>query len=776
MAAFLGRSPSALRPFVVTLVVIASAAFFTTPARAGLGRVVALGDSYATGTGLGPQLPGSPPTCDRTTGGFPEVAMSKTSHGTFINQACNGSKTQAFFYGSPGIPEQVAVLDGSERVVIIAIGGNNSDFGSVAANCLIHDYNDVNGCTNSYGSGAANTLPSRVTDAITTTQGFAPSVGSTLDQIHAISPQAQIFLVGYLRIAPPDGASCNTPFDGTHARSYLNLTPTDAPVYAAWEDTMQTALASEASGRSYAHFVNMQPASNTHNACTPASQRWVNSLPSITPDTVDGLNLHPSSAGAAAVSSALLSAMSAAGLNLGPDITISAPASGGYTTSATATLTYSAASSLGTPDCSPASGSNIGLSAGTNTITVNCSDSAGNASSASTTISRGSVPVVAITAPSAGTTHTTSSSANVAYTVDGSTSIPNGTTCKIGDLSSANTQTNPYSLALGNNTITVSCTNAYGVGSASFGIARGNIPSVAIVAPSSGASTSSTAVNVSFTVSGSSAIPSGTTCTVNSAGTTSATVNAVSLSAGLNSIEVACSNAFGDSSASASVTRGDEPSVAITGPENGSTTTSSSTVVAFTVNGSSAIPPGTTCKVGASDAISTSANLVNLAIGTNPIAASCTNAFGTGQASVVVTREGTPSPTPPTGPTPPITDPPPIADPQPSPLTASISTVSPGHFSPLKKGSTFSRTLVKGAARVRVTLSAAASVRLRIERLPGGKPRSGWSDFELPAGISNVQLSGRVLKRALPAGSYRLRLAVRGTSTTAVTRSFRIDR
>lgn len=666
---------------------IASASLCTTSAQADLGRVVVMGDSYSSGTGLGPQLPGSPPSCDRTTGGYAEVAMRKASHGDFINQTCNGAKTQALFHGYDDIPEQTAVLDGSERVVIVGIGGNNAQFGDVAANCLIHDEDwDGDVCANSFGSGAANTLPALATTALTTTQGFAPSVSSTLDQIHAKSPQAKIFLVGYLRIAPPDGATCNTPFDDTRARSYLNLTPADAPVFAAWEDAMQAALVSEAAGRSFVHFVDMQPASIPHNACNPASQRWVNSLPSITPDTVDGLNLHPSSAGAAAVSSALLDAMVAAGLNLGPEITIGAPTNGSHTTAATTTLTYTATSSLGTPDCTPANGASVGLSTGLNTITVSCSDPEGNQSSASVSVSRGSVPDIAVTAPSSSTTHTTSNSVNVTFTVNGSTSIATGTTCTVNGTDSSDSQSNPVSLALGDNTITVSCTNVYGVASASIALERGIAPSVAIVEPIAGSSTTAASANVSFTVGGSAALPPGTTCAVNGTETASLVLNAVPLALGANSITV-----------------------------------------------------------------------------------SCTSSFGSDQESVDVTRERVV----------PEATPPPAAETPPSPtipLTASISAVSPSRFSPLKRGNPFSRTSIKGSARIRVTLSAAAGIRLRIEQLSPRKRHSGWSDLELPAGASTLYISGRASKRALSPGRYRVRLALRGTSASYTSRSFKIAR
>jgi hypothetical protein len=150
---------------------------------------------------------------------------------------------------------------------------------------------------------------------------------------------------------------------------------------------------------------------------------------------------------------------------------------------------------------------------------------------------------------------------------------------------------------------------------------------------------------------------------------------------------------------------------------------------------------------------------VSLALGVNSITVRCTNEVGTDQKSVVVTRVAIVDPTPP------------------SPLAVSISTVSPSRFRPLKKGNVFSRKLVKGGARVRVTLSAAANVRVRLEQLEARRrTHSGWSDFELPAGTSTLQLSGRTSKRALAVGRYRIRLVVRGTSAKYFSRSFRIVR
>lgn len=57
-----------IAPSTVALIV---ALTLPTAAGAALGRVVALGDSSASGPGLGTQLAGSPNLCERRDGGYP---------------------------------------------------------------------------------------------------------------------------------------------------------------------------------------------------------------------------------------------------------------------------------------------------------------------------------------------------------------------------------------------------------------------------------------------------------------------------------------------------------------------------------------------------------------------------------------------------------------------------------------------------------------------------------------------------------------------------------
>jgi lysophospholipase L1-like esterase len=297
---------------IFTLFAVVAALSACVPsASAAVGRIVALGDSSATGTGLGSPLPGTPPTCGRSGLGYPDRAVSRIEHSEYVNVACDGARTNSLFWGSidpPLIPAQFEQLSGNEDVVIVSVGANNANFGNVWFDCLYHDGNEANTCTDTYVNGSINQLVG-IAEGIATSQQWVPSVSATIAKVHELAPHAEVFLVGYPRLTPPDGIGCRP--------SYVNLTLADAPVFAAWEDTLDATLASEALAAG-AHFVDMHPSSLTHSACTPAGVRWM--VPLLDPSASgEGVGLHPNSAGAEAVAQALLDAMEDAGLNLGPE-------------------------------------------------------------------------------------------------------------------------------------------------------------------------------------------------------------------------------------------------------------------------------------------------------------------------------------------------------------------------------------------------------------------------------------------------------------------------
>ena len=664
--------------------------------------------------------------------------MSRVTHGAWVNATCNATTVDNFEYGwnSPfsgaTVPRQYDSLNGSEDVVIVGSGNNEAFFGQIAYDCtgyqpavdaFFHNRDSPqqppwpipNHCSDTYLVNGVNQIPNYIAAG-------KPKVAAALSRIHQLSPNAKIILVGKPRLAKPAGSQCFS--------SEFWLTATDAPLYATWEDGARQAMIDTVNAfnssvpGNYAHFVDIQGISGTsHTACeTNASERWINPHPNPPGPGYSGIPLHHTPLGASVTANAIIDVIHAAGFDTGaipakPVVTISSPASGTVTTSATIPVSFSATDNIriascnitsganvalspgantivvtclddagnsdsktvtvmrdaappvisisspangsgttaastqlfytatddvGSPNCTPASGASFALSTGTNNLSVSCTDSVGRVATASITVYRGTPPVVAISAPANGT-NTASATANVSYTVNGTAAIPAGTSCNVNGAASASATTNSAALAIGANSIVVACTNIFGGGSNSVTVTRGVVPSVAITAPANGLNTTASSANVTYTVDGGSSIPAGTTCTVNGSASTGTSSNSVALSLGANAITVACTNAFGGGSAAVTVTRGVPPVVAITAPANGLNTTASSVNVAYTVDGGSSIPAGTSCTVNSSASASTGSNSVALALGANSIGVSCTNAFGTTPASISVNRGNPPA-------------------------------------------------------------------------------------------------------------------------------------
>ena len=371
-------------------------------ASADLGRVVAIGDSLASGTALGPAV-GTYPRCGQTSGSYPRLASVRVKRSAFVDATCNGGHTGVFSNSwrglnstasDPLIPPQYNSLTGSEQVVIVGAGGNEAYFGEVMGNCMGHadDYN-ANRCMDTYGPSGAGLL--------TKTAGSKALIASALDTIHTKSPTAKVFLVGTPRIAPPDGAGCwPDPI----------LTLADAPVWRVWEDSLRQAMIDNVATRSsWATFVDVQAASGTtHSMCAAPTMRWMNNWnPVIAP--YPGLALHNTPWGADAIADLIVSSIKSTGLNTGtpnaPTLTRTSPTASptGLTTQ---TFTYSGAGgstfqcrldNAAYAACPSSPVTLTGITNGPHTYSVKQIDAAGNSSPAS--IVNWTVDTVAPVAP-----------------------------------------------------------------------------------------------------------------------------------------------------------------------------------------------------------------------------------------------------------------------------------------------------------------------------------------------------------------------------------------
>ena len=306
--------------------------------------------------------------------------------------------------------------------------------------------------------------------------------------------------------------------------------------------------------------------------------------------------------------------------DVGPSISISSPVDGSSTTDASTTLSYTASDNSGdTPTCSPASGSSQALSFGSNTLSVTCTDGSSNSTTESVSVTRldNEAPAITITSPVDGSS-TTAASTTLEYTAtDNSGAAP---TCSPASGSSS-------ALSVGANTLSVTCTDgSSNSATASVSVTRldNEAPSISITSPVDNSATTDASTTLSYTASDN----SGDAPSCSPASGTS-----VPLSFGANTISVTCSDASSNSTTeTVTVNRNDVggPSITITSPVDGSSTTAASTTLVYTATDESGDPP--TC----SPASGSSQSLV---FGSNTISVTCTDGSSNSTTeSVTVTR------------------------------------------------------------------------------------------------------------------------------------------
>jgi lysophospholipase L1-like esterase len=138
---------------------------------------VALGDSYASGTGAGSY--GSSGSCQRSTNAYPPLWA--TAHGaslTFV--ACAGAQT------ADVLNNQVGALNTGTSFVTISIGGNDAGFADVMITCTIESDSTCVNRVNQAKAFAQNTLPGRL--------------DSTYATIRSRAPAARVVVMGYPRV------------------------------------------------------------------------------------------------------------------------------------------------------------------------------------------------------------------------------------------------------------------------------------------------------------------------------------------------------------------------------------------------------------------------------------------------------------------------------------------------------------------------------------------------------------------------------------------------
>ncbi|WP_291414171.1 SGNH/GDSL hydrolase family protein [Actinophytocola sp.] len=158
------------------------------PAQAGKAplNVVALGDSYGSGTGAGDYLDGTGVAngCWRSSNSYSETLVARLRDRgrqvTFTNVTCSGASTAALSQSFKGEPPQLDALSRNTNVVFLSIGTSDIDFAGYGLQCIAGD------C-----SGQVTQ------DQLAKLQGMGQNVAALLGEIKARSPRAKIVMSGY---------------------------------------------------------------------------------------------------------------------------------------------------------------------------------------------------------------------------------------------------------------------------------------------------------------------------------------------------------------------------------------------------------------------------------------------------------------------------------------------------------------------------------------------------------------------------------------------------
>ncbi len=280
------------RLLCLTALVSAVMAVALTPSLASASTsYVALGDSFTSGPLILPPALGAPLDCLQSERDYPHLTGFALGL-SLTDVSCSGATTSNFSTAQySDQPPQFNALTSTTQAVSVGIGGNDGGlFLNTLITCGAEDLVFPFGtpCKNTYG----HTLAEKIA-------ADGPVVGAALAHIHAVSPAAKVFVVGYPDILPQSGNCWPTVPLTTGDTAYLNGV----------EKELNAMLASQAAANG-ATYVDTFTPSIGHDACKSQSVRWVEP---VLPES-DAFSVHPNEKGMERVASLLEASMIAKGI------------------------------------------------------------------------------------------------------------------------------------------------------------------------------------------------------------------------------------------------------------------------------------------------------------------------------------------------------------------------------------------------------------------------------------------------------------------------------
>lgn len=213
---------------------------------------VALGDSFSAGP-LIPDARNDASGCFVSTNNYPAYLADLLDVSSYTDVTCSGATTEDFSRrqvvpGSRQPEAQLDALSAETDLVTVGIGGNDYGlFGSVLA-CA----GDAKVCGTNLRGGA-----------LSTARRIAQPVTRALRAVAKRAPEADVYVVGYLRLMPDKGTCAD-----------LGIAAGDIAIANRLQAALNASL-EKAAKRSGATYVDVAAASTGHDACA-GDEAWVN--------------------------------------------------------------------------------------------------------------------------------------------------------------------------------------------------------------------------------------------------------------------------------------------------------------------------------------------------------------------------------------------------------------------------------------------------------------------------------------------------------------------
>ena len=201
---------------------------------------VALGDSYASGTGTRDYFEDSG-GCLRSPKAYPQLWADSHGVASFTFAACSGAVTDDVN------ADQLGSLSADTTLVTISIGGNDIGFVDVITSCVAGTDESCDNAVNDAAAKAQNELPAKL--------------DPTYANIRAAAPNAMIVVVGYPRIN--EMGDCGIPLYSEYKRQRINE----------GADELASVISDRASAAGFS-FADPRDSFSGHGVCS--SDEWIN--------------------------------------------------------------------------------------------------------------------------------------------------------------------------------------------------------------------------------------------------------------------------------------------------------------------------------------------------------------------------------------------------------------------------------------------------------------------------------------------------------------------